>query len=154
MAPGSCASEGLDGCFDVVVDAGRSQQSVRAALVDPDSRLGRQVVAAPADAVEFQGATHPVVGHGAVLEADAAACAERRCEERAELSGTAVGVVRADGLAEVPIRRERVHYRVGVTSVQRVMVAPDDITGVGMPGPEYGRPDLAPSVDRPLAAVG
>jgi hypothetical protein len=38
----------LDGCFDVVVDADRGQQSVRAALVDPESHLGRQVMAAPA----------------------------------------------------------------------------------------------------------
>ena len=65
-----------------------------------------------------------------------------------------MGVVRADGLAEVPIRREGVHYRFCVTSVQRGLVAADDITGVGVPGLVYGRPDVAPSVDRPLAAVG
>ena len=111
-------------------------------------------MAAPADAVVFQGAAHAVVGHGAVLEADAAACAEARGEERAELRGAAVGVVRADGLAEVPVRRERAHYRFGVTSVQRGLVAADDITGVGVPGLEYRRPDVAPPVDRPLAAVG
>jgi hypothetical protein len=63
-------------CFDVVVDADRGQQSVRAAFVDPDSRLRLQVVTAPVDAVVFQGAAHAVVGHGAVLEPDAAACAE------------------------------------------------------------------------------
>ena len=34
---GSCALWVPDRCFDVVVDAGRGQQSVRAALVDPDS---------------------------------------------------------------------------------------------------------------------
>lgn len=42
-------------------------------LVDPDSRLRWQVVPAPADAVVFQGAAHPVVGHGTVQKADAAA---------------------------------------------------------------------------------
>ncbi len=68
--------------------------------------------------------------------------------------GTARRVVRADGLAEIPIRREGVHNRFGVTSVQRGLVAADDITGVGVPGLEHGQPDLAPSVDRPLTAVG
>ena len=63
----------LHGSFDVVVDAGRSQQSVRAALVDPDSRLRWQVVPAPAYAVVFQGPAHPVVGHGTVLKAEAVA---------------------------------------------------------------------------------
>jgi len=126
----------LDGCFDVVVDADRGQQSVRAAFVDPDSRLGRDLVAAPADAVVFQGAAHAVVGDGAVLEADAAACAEARAEERAELTGAAVGVRRADRLAEVPVRGEGVDRRFGVTSVQRGLVAADDITGVGVAGPE------------------
>ena len=74
-------------------------------------------MASPADAVEFQGAAHAVVSHGAVLEADAAACAKAHGEERAGLSGAAMGAVRADGLAEVPIRREAVHYRFGATSV-------------------------------------
>jgi hypothetical protein len=37
----SCASGVLDGCFDVVVDACRSQQPVQAAFVDPDSCLWR-----------------------------------------------------------------------------------------------------------------
>jgi hypothetical protein len=40
-----------------------------------------------------------------VLEADAAARAEALGEERAQLTGAAVGGVRADRLAEVPIRR-------------------------------------------------
>ena len=86
------------GRLDVVVDAGRGKQSVRAALVDPDSRLGRELVATPADAVVFHGAAHTVVGRGAVLQVDAAACAEVSGEERAELGAAAVGVVRADGL--------------------------------------------------------
>ena len=133
---------------------GRSQQSVRTALVDPDSRLRRQVVAAPADAVVFQRAAHAVVGHGAVLQADAAACAEAHGEERAELRGAAVVVVRADGLAEVPVGREGAHYRFRVTSVQRGLVAAHDVSGAGEPGLEDGRPEVAPSVDRPLAAVG
>ena len=46
----------LHGSFDVVVDGGRSRQPVRAALVDPTSRLRCQVVPVPADAVVFQGA--------------------------------------------------------------------------------------------------
>ena len=67
------------------------QQSVRAAFVDTEPRLRRQVVAAPADAVVLQDAAHAVVGHGAVLQADAAAGAEAPGEVRAELSGAAVG---------------------------------------------------------------
>ena len=93
------------GRFDVVVDAGRGQQPIRAALVDPDPRLRRQVMAAPADTVIFQGAAYAVIGHGAVLQADAAARAEAPGEERAELTGAAVGLVRHDGqraLAVVP----------------------------------------------------
>ncbi len=71
-----------------------------------------------------------------------------------KLTGAAVGVLRAAGLSEVPIRREGVHYRFGVTSVQRGLVAADDITGAGVPGHEYGRPDVVASGCRPLAAVG
>jgi len=67
-----------EGCLDIVVDASRGQQSVRAALIDAESRLGRQVVAAPANTVVLQSAAHAVVGYRAVLEADAAACARRR----------------------------------------------------------------------------
>src|SRR6185295_1742288 len=139
-----------DRCFDVVVDPGRSQQSVRAAFVDADSRLGRHVVAAPADAVVLHGAAHAVVGHGAVLQADAAARAEAPREERAQLAGPAVGVVPADGLTEVSVGRECRHYRVDVTRLQRGVVAADDIAGKSGPGPEYRRPEMAPSVDRPL----
>src|ERR1700735_4147107 len=147
MGPGSRASAVPGGCFDVVVDAGRSQQAVGASLVDPDSRLGRQVVAAPADAVVFQGAAHTVVGHGAVLKADAAARAEAHSEERTELRSTAVRVVRADRLMEVPVRRERAHHRFDVTNLERGLVAGHDITGPGGSWLEHGRPDVAPSVD-------
>jgi len=142
------------GWLDVVVDAGGGQQPVRAALVDAESGLGRQVVAAPADAVVFHRAARPVVGHGAVLQADAAARAEPAGEERAELGGAAVGGVRSDGLAEVPVRREGAHDRFGVTSGQRGLVAADHITRAGGPGPEDGRPQVPPPVHRPLAAVG
>jgi hypothetical protein len=62
--------------------------------------------------------------------------------------------MRSDGLAEITIRRERVHYRFGVTSLQRGLVAADDITRVGVPGPEYRRSEVATTIDRPLAAVG
>jgi hypothetical protein len=82
---------------------------VDAALIDADPRLRRQVVAAPADTVVLQSAAHAVVGHGAVLKADAAACAEALGKERAQRDGAAVGVVRAEGAAEVPIRREGDH---------------------------------------------
>jgi hypothetical protein len=78
-----------------------------------------------------------------VLKADAATCAEAPGEERMELRGAAVRVVRANGLAEVPVGREGVHHRVGVTGGQRGLVAADNITGVGVPGLEYGRPDVA-----------
>jgi hypothetical protein len=89
-----------------------------------------------------------------MLQADAAACAEAPGEERAEFIGAAVGVVQAKGAAEVPIRREATHHRFGITSGQPVLVAGDDITGAGLAGLEDGRPDVAPLVDRPLAAVG
>src|SRR4029077_13754056 len=56
------ASGELYGCFHVVVRAGRVEQPVRAALEDTESRLGRQVAAAPADEVVLQGAAHAVVG--------------------------------------------------------------------------------------------
>src|SRR6266702_8385321 len=39
------------GWLDVVVDAGRGQQPAGAAFVDAESRLRRQVMTAPADAV-------------------------------------------------------------------------------------------------------
>jgi hypothetical protein len=42
--------------------------------------------------------------------------------------------------------------RFGVTSLERGLVAADDINGAGGPGLEYRRPAVAPSVDRPLAA--
>ena len=48
---------------------------MRAALVDAEPRLRRQIVYAPAHAVIFQCAAHPVVGHRARLQFDAAACA-------------------------------------------------------------------------------
>jgi hypothetical protein len=89
-----------------------------------------------------------------MLQADAAACAEAPGEERAEFIGAAVGVVRAKGAAEVPIRREATHHRFGIASGQPVLVAGDDITGVGLAGLEDGRPEVAPLIDRPLAAVG
>src|SRR5262249_59982752 len=132
------------GCLDVVVDADRGQQPARAALVTPEPRLRRQVVAAPADAVVFQGAAHAVVGHHAVLEADAAAGAEAPGVERAELSGAAVGVAGAKGAPEVPIWSEGAHHRVDVTGVQRGLVAADDAAAVSLPGLEDGWPDVAP----------
>src|SRR5438477_386578 len=82
------------------------EQPCPATLIDAESRLRRQVVAAPADAVVFQRAAHAVVGHRAVLQADAAAGAETSGEERAQRGGAAVGVVRAEGAAEVPIGGE------------------------------------------------
>ena len=90
-------------------------------------------MAAPADAVVLQGAPHAVVGDGAVLQPDTAARAEARGEERAELGAAAVGVVRADGLAVVPIRLEGAHDRVGVTRVQSGLVPADDAAGVRRP---------------------
>src|SRR6478736_5138016 len=144
----------LEGRLDVVVDPGRSQPSLRAALEDADSRLRWQVVASPADAVVLQGAAHAVVGHGAVLKANAAASAEASGEERAELLGPAVRVLRPAGLSEVSIRPERVHDRIDVAGVQRLLVATDDITGMDVAGLEDGGSDVASSVDGPLAAVG
>src|SRR5437763_6115002 len=139
------------GWFDVVVDTGRGEQPVWPAFVDAEPRLRREFVAAPADAVVLQGAAHPVVGHHAVFQLDAAARAEAPGEKRAELGRAAVGGVRADGLAVVPVRFEGADDRVGVTGLQRGLVAADDIAGVGGPRLEDGRPQVAPPVDRPLA---
>src|SRR5215467_7409789 len=101
--------------FHVVIGADRGQQPVRAALIDGESRLGWQVMAAPAEAVVFQRAAHPVVSHRAVLQLDAAASAEARGVERTELGGAAVGVARAERPAEVPVRRERVYNGTATT---------------------------------------
>ena len=109
---------------------------------------------APADAVVFQRAAHAVVGHGALLQADAAARAEAQGKERAQRGGAAVSMVRAERPAEVPIRREGAHHCFGVTGGQRRPVAADYVAGVGLPRLEDRRPDVAPLVDRPLAAVG
>src|SRR5260370_33398669 len=68
--------------------------------------------------------------------------------------GTARRVVRADGLAEIPIRREGVHNRFGVTSAQRGLGAADDIPGGGSPGLDPGRPDRPPPADRQWTAAG
>src|SRR4029450_9473547 len=100
-------------------------------------------MAAPADAVVLKRATHPVVGHGAMLEPDAAAFAETRREERAQVSGPAVGGVRADGLAEVSVPREGGHYRVRVAGSERGVVAADNITQVSGVRLENWRPDVA-----------
>ncbi len=64
------------GWLDVVVDASCRQQSVRAAFVDAESRLGRQVMAGPADDVVLERAAHAVVGHRAELQADTATVAQ------------------------------------------------------------------------------
>jgi hypothetical protein len=129
--------------FDVVIDADCGQQPVRAALVDPDPRLRWQVMAAPADAVIFRGATHAVIGHGTVLRADATALAEAPSEEGAELTGGALSVIRAKGAAVISVRLEGTHDRLGVTSDHRGLVAADHITGMGEPGLEDGGPQVA-----------
>jgi hypothetical protein len=49
----------MNGARFMALGSGRGQQSVRAPLVDADSGLGLQIVAAPADAVVFQGAAPP-----------------------------------------------------------------------------------------------
>jgi len=85
----SCYLAKITGASTSFVDAGGRQQPVQAAFVDPQSRLRWQVMAAPADAVVLQGAAHPVIGHGAMLQTDAAACAEARGEERTKLGGAA-----------------------------------------------------------------
>src|SRR5206468_5929789 len=114
------------GWFDVVVNTGRGEQPVWPAFVDAEPRLRREFMAAPADAVVLQGAAHPVVGHHAVLQLDAAARAEALGEKCAELGGAVVGRVRAQGLAVVPIRREGADDRVGIGGLQRGLVAADD----------------------------
>jgi NAD(P)-dependent dehydrogenase (short-subunit alcohol dehydrogenase family) len=63
-------------------------------------------------------AAHAVIGHDAMLQADATARAEAPGEERAKLGGAAMGQVRADELAVVPVRRKSVHDRVSDTIIQ------------------------------------
>src|SRR6185312_8857456 len=111
-------------------------------------------MAAPTYAVVLKRAAHAVVGHGAMLQPDAATVAEASGEERAQVSSAAVGGVRADGLAEVSVPREGGHYRVGVAGSQCGVVAADNTTQVSGLGLENRRPDVPPSVDWPLAAVG
>ena len=53
------AIEPMNGARFMALGSGRGQQSSRAPLVDADSGLGLQIVAAPADAVVFQGAAPP-----------------------------------------------------------------------------------------------
>src|SRR5690242_23277 len=68
VLPACCISSGMaGGWFDVVVDTGRGEQPVWPAFVDPEPRLWRELMAAPADAVVLHGAAHPVVGHHAVF---------------------------------------------------------------------------------------
>jgi hypothetical protein len=55
-----------------------------------------------------------------------------------KLAGAAVNVLRATGLAEVPIRGEGLHDRFGVASGQRGLVAADDVAGVSLSGLENG----------------
>src|SRR5690242_15406114 len=111
-------------------------------------------MATPTYAVVFKRAAHAVVGHSTGLEADAAAFAEASGEEPAQLSGPAMKGVRANRFAEVSIRRERADYRLRVAGSQCGVVAADNTTQVGGLRLENRRPDVPPSVDWPLAAVG
>ena len=65
-----------------------------------------------------------------------------------------MGGVRADGLAVVPTWFEGAHHRVGVASLQRGLIAADDIARAVGAWFEDGWAQVAPSVDRPLAAIG
>ena len=76
----------LNGRFDVVVDADGSQQAVRTSLIDANPGLGCQFMTAPSNTVEFQGATHAVVGHGAVLKFETTTCLEALGEIRTQLT--------------------------------------------------------------------
>ena len=79
-----------NGRLDVVVDSGGSQQTVRTSLKDVNSSLGCQVMTAPSNTVELQGATHAVVGHGAVLEFEPATFLEALGEIRTQLKSAMV----------------------------------------------------------------
>ena len=61
---------------------------------------------------------------------------------------------RPDGFAEIPVGREGPDDRIGVTGGQGVLVATDHVIQMDGPGPEDRGPHVAPSVNRPLAAVG
>lgn len=92
----------IEGRLDIVIDTDSSQKSARTALVDADSRTGRQVVAAPPDAVVFQSAAHPIVSYVAEPQTDAAASAEARGEERAEFRHAPVAVMGPMGSRKYP----------------------------------------------------
>src|SRR6202041_1127893 len=87
----------------VVVHPHRGQPPVRPALVDRESRLRRQVVPAPADAVVFHRAARAFLGHRALLPDDPAPGAEALGEVGAQLAGPAVGVLRPDRLPGGPL---------------------------------------------------
>src|SRR3974390_1580245 len=85
-----------NGRFDVVVPADGSQQTVCTSLIDAHSSLGCQVVATPSKAVELQGATYAVVGHGSVFEFEPASDAEALGEIRTQLTRALAQVLRTD----------------------------------------------------------
>src|SRR6202000_1662100 len=105
-------------------------------------------------AVVLKGEARAVVGAGAALKADAATGAEAAGEERAQLGGTPVRVLRAERPAEVPVSREGAHYRLRVPRGQGSLVAADRAGEGDRPGREYRGPDGALLVKGPLAAVG
>src|SRR4051812_19172675 len=117
------------GSLDVVVQANRGQQAVRAAFVDGEAGLWWHVVAAPSHAVVLDDAAHVVVGDHTELEVDATARAEAPGEVRTQLSGTPVGVVGVHRLAQVAVGLERADGGLGVAGLHRVVVAADDVGG-------------------------
>ena len=91
-------SSSSSGEFDVVVDANRSEQSVRTPFEHRDPGLRRQLVGTPTGAVVFQGGAHTVVGDRARVEADSASRVETLGKERTQLTGAAMDAVGDQGL--------------------------------------------------------
>ena len=80
---------------------GRRQESVPATFEHADARLWREVMGAPAHAIELQGAARTVIGHAA-LHVNATACAETPGGVRAQLGDPAVRGTRPDGSRTYP----------------------------------------------------
>src|SRR6478672_7572897 len=105
----------IRGWFDVVVQARRSQQTVRAALVDDEPGLRCQTAATAAQAVVLQGTASSVIGDGAMFQFCAAPGTESPFVEGAQVVSARVGGVLAHRLAQIAAWRESSYQRTDVT---------------------------------------
>ena len=128
----------LHGRLQVVIDPDGSKEPVRPAFEDGDSRLGRKVVGAPAEAVVFQGAPVAVVGHLALLERETSPSAEAFEEVRVESVAPSVQSMGANGFPKIPVRLECLHDPVRISSAKGSQVTADDIAGLVRSGSQMG----------------